>query len=742
MKKIDHLFNVISIWLHLIIPIAVIIGLVGVRLMDFDGVKQIRLSSFDSYQKLQPRPFEKLPIKIIDIDDASLARLGQWPWPRLQVAELVKQLKERGAVAIGFDVVFPEPDKTSPQNILKIWEKNAQISQELQNKIKKLRSHDAIFAEAIAQADNVVLGFPFDSEANHQYPKRIAQLITAEPNAPLALQPVAGAVKNLDLLENVAKGNGSYDIYSEVDSVVRRLPLLFRMGDAFYPSLVLELLRVQQNTTDITIHTRQQQNQPQIVSVQVGKYTIPTDESGNIWIHFSNSEQERSIPVWKILDKNQQVDLKNTIVLIGASASGLKDQRVTPLTSFASSDEIHSNALEQIVTQQFLSVPQWTLQFDIAVIILWGIFFIRYMPQLGPVFSLLICSVFISILLGTGYFIFLRYDVLIDPSYSSISLLIIYFIVSIINYLKTESERNNVRKAFNRYLSPSLTEQLVKNPDKLELGGETREMTILFCDIRGFTTISEQFDAHGLTQFINEFLTPMTKVILENSGTIDKYIGDCIMAFWNAPLDDPDHANHAATSALLMMNELIDLNYRQKSIAKKEHRRFIPIAVGVGLNTGLCCVGNMGSEMRFDYSVIGDDVNLASRLEGQSKNYGVSIVIGESTYEKIKHDFAIIELDLIQVKGKLKAVRIYSLLGDKQMRESDEFMELEESHQDMLMHYRLENWQEALHLVKHCQKIDCFNLTVFYQLYERRIYSFMHNPPKADWNGIYIATSK
>jgi len=737
-------YRFISAWMHLIIPLLLIVGLVSVRLMDFDFVKQVRLNIFDYYQKLQPRPFETLPIKIIDIDDATLARLGQWPWARTRIAELIEQLKSQGAVAIGFDALFAEADKTSPQNVVQIWAKNAQLSVDLQAKIKKLRNHDDIFAQAMKEADNVVLGFSRSYEMNNaSEPKLIAQFISDNPDYKEAIAvSEGGSIKNLDILEYAAKGNGLYDIDAEIDSIVRRLPLLFRLGEKVYPSLVLELLRVQQKATTITINTSDQQGKLRISTIKVGKYTIPTDDSGNLWIHFTQTQRERSIPVWKILDPQQSVNLKGSIVIIGASASGLKDQRITPLTSFTSSDEIHVNALEQILSQQFLAIPSWAMPIDIVLVIGWGLFFMRYMQRLGPIFSLFICIVFIGCLLILCFYAFFRYDYLIDPLYSSISILLVYFIISLINYLKTESERNNVRNAFNRYLSPSLTEQLVKNPDKLELGGEMRDMTILFCDIRGFTTISEQFDAHGLTQFVNQFLTPMTKVILENSGTIDKYIGDCIMAFWNAPLDDHDHALHATTSALLMMNELVELNYRQKEISKKEQRCFIPISIGIGLNTGICCVGNMGSEMRFDYSVIGDDVNLASRLEGQSKTYGVNIVIGESTYAKVKHDFATLELDLIQVKGKLKAVRIYTVVGDRQMRDSDLFMKLEELHQDMLMHYRLENWTDALQLVKQCQKIQSLDLAAFYALYEERICIFIQSPPPENWQGIYIATSK
>ncbi|MCE3233169.1 MAG: adenylate cyclase [Rickettsiaceae bacterium] len=293
-------------------------------------------------------------------------------------------------------------------------------------------------------------------------------------------------------------------------------------------------------------------------------------------------------------------------------------------------------------------------------------------------------------------------------------------------------------------MSPALVAQLAANPESLKLGGETKNLTLLFSDIRGFTTISESFNAEDLTKFINSFLTPMTTVILNHKGTIDKYMGDCIMAFWNAPLDDPEHPKNACNAALTMIKELAALNIRLEEEAKEKGRKFIPIHVGVGLNTGYACVGNMGSDQRFDYSVLGDDVNLASRLEGQSKTYGVDIVIGENT-KAAAGEFATLELDLIKVKGKTKPVRIYTLLGDNTLAENTDFKEFCYLFNNMLKEYREQNWNAAKTLLEsaktQCGKLD-IHIYGLFKLYEERIDSFIANPPAADWDGVYEAISK
>ena len=283
---------------------------------------------------------------------------------------------------------------------------------------------------------------------------------------------------------------------------------------------------------------------------------------------------------------------------------------------------------------------------------------------------------------------------------------------------------------------------LAAHPERLQLGGELREMTFLFCDVRGFTSISEQFKANpqGLTHLINRFLTPMTDIIMAERGTIDKYMGDCIMAFWNAPLEDADHADHACASALAMVRELEGVNARLAAEAAAEKRPFYPLKIGVGLNSGECVVGNMGSDQRFDYSVLGDAVNLASRLEGQSKTYGVDIVMGETTRRKAP-SWAALELDLIAVKGKKEAVRIFALLGDGTTAQAPEFRALVERHDAMLAAYRAQDWARARVALGESARLGT-RLAHLYELYEERISHYVAHPPDRDWDGVFIATSK
>jgi adenylate cyclase len=269
-----------------------------------------------------------------------------------------------------------------------------------------------------------------------------------------------------------------------------------------------------------------------------------------------------------------------------------------------------------------------------------------------------------------------------------------------------------------------------------------RDMTMMFCDVRGFTTISELFDAEGLTRLINMFLTPMTDVILERKGTIDKYMGDCIMAFWNAPLDDPEHARNACLSALEMTRRLVGLNESLEREAREEGRRHVPLNIGIGLNTGVVCVGNMGSDQRFDYSVLGDNVNLASRLEGQSKTYGVTTVLGENTVAQVP-EMAVLELDLIRVKGKTVPVRIFGLIGDEEFATSDHFVVLRQAHEAMLAAYRAMDWTGAALRVEECRKImSGLSIGGVYDLYAERVTAYREAPPPSDWDGVYVALTK
>jgi adenylate cyclase len=345
---------------------------------------------------------------------------------------------------------------------------------------------------------------------------------------------------------------------------------------------------------------------------------------------------------------------------------------------------------------------------------------------------------------GGSWYAYVHQQQLIDSIYPSVAVLIVYLSGSLISYVRTESEKKQVRSAFAQYLSPALVEQLADEPERLQLGGETREMTFLFCDVRGFTTISETFKSnpHGLTRLINRLLTPLTNVILDRRGTIDKYMGDCIMAFWNAPLDDETHAADACASALQMYVALESLNNEREKEAAEAGEPYLPLNVGIGINTGECVVGNMGSDQRFDYSVLGDPVNLAARLEGQSKSYGVDTVLGEETVIQIGDQFATLELDLIAVKGKTEAVTIFCLYGNAERAARADFIDHKKTHDAMLCAYRRQDWEEARRLIAECRKKANGEISEFYDLYEERILDYLETPPSKDWDGVFVATTK
>jgi adenylate cyclase len=404
--------------------------------------------------------------------------------------------------------------------------------------------------------------------------------------------------------------------------------------------------------------------------------------------------------------------------------------------------EVHAQLLETILSDSHLTRPFEVIMIEWGLILIGGIMMIILVPRLNSIWTFLLAIALIGSLLGIAWHYYTSARELVDASYPSLCIFSMFVVLSYLNYMREERERAQVKDAFSHYVSPALLEQLAENPEKLSLGGETREISVLFSDIRGFTTISERFNAQELTRFINKFLTPMTNVILERQGTIDKYMGDAIMAFWNAPLEVPNHPHQACHAALEMQVAVKALNELLREESESEGgAQYMPINIGVGINTDECCVGNMGSDQRFDYSALGDGVNLGARLEGQSKTYGVDIVLGPNTYEAVKDDFATIELDLIQVKGKTEPVQIYALLGGENVRDDASFRQLKQYAQQMIASYRRCEWDEAEAAAKSMAAADA-SLQTLAQLYFGRIAEYRKTPPPDDWAGVFIATSK
>jgi len=717
------------------------------RVQDPWPIEQMRLLVFDAYQRLKPRDFDvaKSPVRIVAIDDASLKRIGQFPWPRTVVADMVDRLRTAGASAVVFDILMSEPDESSPDRAVRRWPDTPALA-ELKKAAEALPSHDNALAAALARA-RAVTAFVLTAERNADKPALKAGFAHAGADPARVVPGYAGAVPSLAMFEAAATGNGSISFRPDRDLIIRGVPLFARIGKQIYPGLSAEALRVAAGARGYLIKSVGASGEfgrgAGIVAVRIGPFEIPTDERGRVLMYYAKSDPARMIPAWRVVEgKLKPGEVKGRIVFIGATAAGLKDLRATSLEAGIAGVEIHAQLIDQVITKVFLQRPDFARGVELLFTLIAGALVLLLLPRIGAVWAGLLGLLAVVGALGVSWLAFDRFGWLLDPIYPSIAVVIAALTGTLVIYLRSEAERAQVRNAFSRYMSPELVEQLAHHPERLRLGGENRELTMLFCDIRGFTAISEDFaDAADLTRFINRFLTPMTEIILEHHGTIDKYMGDAIMAFWNAPIDDPAHVRNGARAALKMIAELKRLNTDWAAEAEAAGRKVRPVRVGVGLNTGVACVGNLGSEMRFDYSVIGDEVNLASRLEGQCKTYAVDIIAGENTAAAID-DFAVLEIDRIRVVGRQTPARIFTVLGDPTKAATAEFKALAAAHGGFLAAYRAANWATALKHLREARDQGGPALEGLYDVFEIRIAGFRATPPPKDWDGVYDAETK
>ncbi|MGB0683838.1 MAG: CHASE2 domain-containing protein [Magnetovibrionaceae bacterium] len=725
-----------------VIGFLLLIGFVVLQVADPEPIQFARVKVFDFYQQIQPRdipPAEQKPVTIIDLDEESLAEVGQWPWPRTVIAQMVQNLFQMGAGQVAFDVVFAEPDRMNPENVI---ETMYGLDDDTKARIAQLPGNDAVLANIVKQTP-VVLGqaaYWEELDVRESGPvKRTVALLGPEPHA--FLPSFRSLVRNVETIEQAANAHGIFSLVPEPDGIVRRVPTLFAYDGDLYPSLTVEMLRMAFGRPTIAVQT----DVAGVKAVKVAPGAIfNTDNKGRVWPYFSQSDRAKYVSAKDVLNGTAAPELiKGKLTIVGTSAVGLLDIRSTPVDPIMPGVEVHVQLIEALLTGKTLTRPNNVVGAELFFTLLGGLLMIALVPMVGALWTLFVFLAMAGGAAGTSWYFFSEELVLVDAIYPVLAIFILYVVLNYVGFIQEERSKKQVRSAFSHYLSPDMVERLAENPDDLKLGGEMREMTMLFCDVRGFTTISEQFDAVGLTQLINKLLTPLTNEILERRGTVDKYMGDCIMAFWNAPLDDEQHARNGCISALAMLDQMGPLNDRLEQEAIEEGRKHIPLKVGLGLNSGPAVVGNMGSEQRFDYSVLGDTVNTASRLEGQSKAYGVNIVIGESTYAMVP-DLAVVELDLIKVKGKTEALAIFALLGDDQMGADPAFLKYREHHDTVVASYRGQDWRKCREEMAVCRKLclPFYDMGGYYDMLEERIKEYVANPPPKDWDGVFVATSK
>ncbi|HVZ00685.1 MAG TPA: adenylate/guanylate cyclase domain-containing protein [Dongiaceae bacterium] len=753
------------------IPGLLLVGAVYLRWQDPAQIQEIRNWVFDNYQRMAPRAYDdRLPVRIADIDEKSLARFGQWPWSRLTVAKVVNRLHELGAAVIAFDVLFAEPDRTAPKAVAANLPDDPSLRQ-TKAEMNALPDPDAVLATAISRVPTA-LGFvllDYDPQRAEARPKPVGGFSSVGDSPLDYTKTMPHVVGALPELQAAAAGNGAVNAVADEDGVIRRVPLILgykpqdvdTVPDALLPALGLEAIRIAFQGVSFTIRSSISQGDAYSETIANGigairiegmpegspSIIIKTDRSGALLLHDTGHRPERFFSIADLFDPGFPRDeVEGRIILVGTTVEGLKDIQTSPLEPRIAGVEIHAETIEQILETALFGArplvrPYWSDAAELAFLVLFGLVVIGLTYRAGAITSAIVAVAALAVAIGGSWWVFKSHGWLVDPLYPAGTALVLVMVGSTITYIRTEREKRHIRGAFSLYLSPEMVNRVAEHPELLKLGGENREITVMFTDIRGFTKLSEGLDPQGLTHVINAFLTPMSNLIKEHGGTIDKYIGDCIMAFWNAPLDVPHHAREAVRTAVEMRRTLKRLNEQFAAEAQASGKEPVKLKAGVGLNTGIGCVGNMGSEQRFAYSALGDTVNTASRLESLSPAYFVDLVFSEETAKDVA-DFALLELDQVKVKGKAIPIRLFTCLGFEAYAARPEYQALRERHDRMLAAYRAQDWDGADRARQECLEVAPERLRPFYGLYEKRVAEFRADPPGAGWDGVYIAKSK
>ena len=535
-----------------------------------------------------------------------------------------------------------------------------------------------------------------------------------------------GGLRPLDQYASAAAGVGVVATVPEVDGVVRRMPLVVSIAGNLYPSLPLESIRVAAGDPSYQIKT----NEFGIEAVRIPAFpAIKTDERGRVWIAWNNKFQ-----TFDATDDDAKIDgdIREKIVILCITIEGVVSIIGTPVGEKWAGD-VQAQALQTMIDGTSISRSSESRTLEGIVLTLLLLLLLGIVPRLPVMMTVPFYLIVIGGLCYASYYLFRNTLELYDVSYIVLACSVVYGHIVFNNFAREFRLKQQIKKQFGTYLSPALVEKLQKNPELLRLGGETRELSIMFTDVRGFTTISEHYGSNvqGLTQIMNRYMTAMTAKILENNGTLDKYIGDAQMAFWNAPIDDKDHAKHAVKTALEMLGDLERFNNEIKDEGVP------PFGMGLGINTGSVVVGNMGSSQRFDYTCLGDSVNLASRLEGQSKPYHVKLVIGPITYQYVKDEYLCLELDCLAVKGKTEGVNIYTIVENNSIN-----VAYSRSHADFISHYRSQNWDKCEEYFKVLETAFDGDMKEYYHMMMDRIDEYKKNPLPKDWDGVYRTNTK
>ena len=638
-----------------IVSILALVAAVAMQLLTPSLHIDLRNAVFDAYQVLQPREQADSGVRIVDIDDESLARIGQWPWPRDVMADLLRKLAAKGAASITFDVAFPEPDRAAPRRYLEKWQNNPEIAR----LIYQLPDTDLVFAAALRETPSIT-GFSLNlGEPSTRLPVRKAGVILQGSDPSRHLHQFDKAITSIPEIEGAAAGNGSFNFIPDGDGVIRRVPLVLKFEGEYFPTLAVEALRVAQGVENIIVASDAQTGEgvaSGITAVRVGKHAIFTDRQGQVWLHYGESRPERVIPAWQVLeDALPDGALDGMLVFIGPSSEGLKDLRFGPL-GLLPGVEVHAQLVEQILGDTYLKRPYWAVWLELALIVAAWLVVVPAAFRLGAGWGAVALIGFVLGSVALSWFMFDGARMLLNPTMPALGALAIYIGAAVPRFIDSEQQRRWISSAFSSYISPNLVEHLIENPNQLSLGGERRECSFVLTDLAGFTGLVEQSDPATISALLNDYLEGMVKIAFDNDGTLDRIVGDAVAVMFSAPVVQPDHAERAVRCAL-QMNEFATAFAHAHGPADK------PLGpTRIGVNTGMVTVGNFGGGAMFDYRALGDPINTAARLESGNRHLGTQVCVAQSTVA-LCADFVGRPVGDLMLVGKSEAIAAFEPLS-------------------------------------------------------------------------------
>lgn len=707
-------------WLYPVLIVAVLAGAIGLRIADPFFLQALRTIAFDTYQRLEPAVYNPdSPVRIVPIDAESLERVGPWPWPRDLMAIMLETLMRQGAAVVAFDISFADA----------------------------LGPDDDAFAAALAASPTVLPITMTNQPADDPVPDGKAAIAVVGDDPRPFIPAFANVVANQPAFDTAASGLGAVLQVPEDATSFRRTPLVARVGEDVLPSLAMEVLRVAQHADTYTLTASRADGwrafirPPGLTRIEVGDIAIPTDPDGGMWLNVRPTNPEAFIPAWTVLEEeNDPRAIAGRVVLIGLTVPGLADFRDTPLESSVARVAFQGEAIEHILSGRTLTRPGEARAIEIAVVVVLGLLLAWLMPRLGLIMGVLASVVGVGLVLAGGWLAFRDLGLVLDPVWPALSIWVLA--ASAVLYLRhrLDMRREAIRVAFGHSLAPAVTDAVLAHPDRLVLTGETRELTLMSCEVRNFGALAGRMEARQLIDFVNRLYAPVSGAILAHRGTIARNTGDTVAAFWNAPLDDEDHAANACRAAVAAIAGIREFNASLRAEAAASGGKPAWVVVGIGLSTGNCCVGNLGTGERFDYSAIGEEVIVAARLQALSEVYGVPIVVGEATVARMA-DPRMLELDLIRIKGRARPIRLFTPI-EAIPADPATLDQVAVAQGRLLACFRGRDWDGAEAALAECRAFGVEALVNLFSLYRTRLATVREIAPPRDWDGADAVTLK